>query len=366
MTETQWERIQRLFEGARARPRGDRGAYLAEACDDPGVRRLVAEMLEADASAALRLESSPLVRDSTEEAPPPSPETIGGYRLRRQLGRGGMADVYLAESEDPSDPAPVAIKVLRQARADPDMVRRFEAETAFLRRLQHPNIARFRGAGVTRDGLPYLAMDYVDGEPLHEYGVRARPTLAARLGQFRAVCSAVHYAHGAGVLHRDLKPSNVLVTPAGDVVLLDFGIGKLLNAPPDGGTPIIITPPGVRLLTPSHAAPEQVRGQPPSVRTDVYGLGLLLYELLTGAPAFPTHGVNWFEWERRVLEVDPPLPSEVARAPDSADQERLRDALRGELDRIVMKALRKKPSERFASVQAFSERFEAYAKGTVT
>ena len=360
MSSTRWERIQGLFEAARGKPVDQRAAFLADACEDAELRTLVREMLEANEGTPLSLEASALVPAGDDEGDPQAPRTIGRFRVARVLGRGGMADVFKGVDPTGEVRGPVAIKVLKLARSTPDMIQRLRLEADILKRLEHPNIATLLESGSAADGLPYVVMTYVDGAPLLEYLQRAKATLDVRLKLFRIICAAVQHAHDARILHRDLKPANVLVNRAGHVMLLDFGIGKVLGAPEDGGPVHIVTPAGIRLLTPSHSAPEQVRGDPPTERTDVYGLGLTLYEMIAGEPAFSTRGVNWFEWERRVLEVDPPPPSEMANT--ATADEVVGPTPDAELDAIVMKAIRKDPQERFPSVAAFDARVGDYLK----
>lgn len=366
MESTRWERITTLFtEALELRPE-EWQAYLEVNCDDAEVRGEVASMLEAQASGApSRLESKLLRWDPNDphSVGDAAGMEVGPYLLVRQIGRGGMADVYLAERSDEQFTQQVAVKLLRTPFGGSEMVRRFRLEQEILARLSHPNIATIYDGGVAPDGRPYLVMQFVDGLPLLEYANANRVTLRERLSLFVDVCQAVHFAHGNLIVHRDLKPSNVLVTNNGRVVLLDFGIAKLLGPVEGGDAAGLSTSVELRLLTPAHASPEQVRGDAPTVQTDVYGLGLILYELLVNAPAVDTTGMNRLEWERTVLEVDAPRPSATAAASEPGETSRLRRALRGDLDRIVAKALHKDRSRRYDSASQLSEDVHRYLSG---
>src|SRR5439155_11435168 len=253
------------------------------------------------------------------------PERIGSYRIVRELGRGGMGVVYLAERDDAGFKKTVAIKVL--SRDSHVMQRRFRTETQILAGLEHPGIARLYDGGSTDEGLSYIVMEYVAGENIVAYCDAHQLSIAERLRLFRRVCDAVQYAHQSFIVHRDLKPSNILVTAEGEPKLLDFGIAKLLN-PELAGGPVEETMEMTRLLTPQYASPEHVRGQPVTTASDVYSLGVILYELLTGArPYRVTSAQSTAEIERVVCETDAALPSAVAPAA-------LRRELRGDLDNI--------------------------------
>jgi serine/threonine-protein kinase len=265
----------------------------------------------------------------------------------------------------------VAVKVLRHPGRHPDLVRRFRMERQILADLQHPYIARILDGGVAEGGWPYLAMEYVEGEPITNYCARTGASLETRLELFRAVCEAVHHAHQRLVVHRDLKPSNILVTADGKVKLLDFGIAKLLD---DDDVLATMTATGARLFTPDYAAPEQIRGNPITTSTDVYALGVLLYELLAGERPYRLGGRSLGEIERLVCDEDPVPPATAATRPvddgDTSDRgpadpaaRRFRHRLRGDLDTICLKALRKEPSQRYASAHEFAVDLERYTEG---
>jgi eukaryotic-like serine/threonine-protein kinase len=313
-------------------------------------------------------------------------DRIGPYRLVRELGRGGMGTVYLGVRSDDEFQKRVAVKVLRRGMDSDAIVRRFRQERQILASLQHPYIASLLDGGTTQDGLPYFAMEYVEGQPMAAYCDARNLNVSARLEIFRKVCVAVQYAHQNLIIHRDIKPANVLVTADGTPKLLDFGIAKLLN-PEIGGQTLAPTAAGLQLMTPEYASPEQVRGEVVSTASDVYALGVLLYELLTGrrpyritsrAPADVAR-VICYEVPIRPSTVVTQLPDDGASsalstqgsdggsAPDPyahqplplratpARAERLRRRLSGDLDNIVLKALSKEPERRYASVDQFSE-----------
>jgi serine/threonine-protein kinase len=323
-----------------------------------------------DLEALLKLEtdredflSEPLV------APLPGPRPgidIGPYRLERLLGEGGMGQVWLAARADGLYQRRVAVKLLRPGLVDPNLRLRFTRERQILARLAHPHIARLLDAGISGDHQPYLALEYIEGEPITDYCRARKLSLEARLDLFHQICDAVSHAHANLIVHRDLKPSNILVTPAGDVRLLDFGIAKLIDA--DVGAPEQ-TRTGVRAFTLHYAAPEQVRGEPVSTMTDVYSLGVVLYELLADAKPYRLKRQTDAEWEEAILQGDPTKPSAaLLRHADAGegDVPMLRRRARnvaGDLDNIVLKALAKKPEQRYPSVEAMSLDLERYLAG---
>jgi serine/threonine-protein kinase len=283
--------------------------------------------------------AAPLVEPADE---PGSTEgaRIGPYRIVGEAGHGGMGTVYLAERHEPFHQR-VALKLVRGAAAlDDHLVRRFIEERQILASLEHPRIARLLDGGITPDGLPWFALEYIEGDPIDRYVERHRSPIEARIELFLAVCDAVQYAHRHLVVHRDLKPSNILVTADGQVKLLDFGIAKLVAGGSD-----VETRTGLRLMTPEYASPEQVRGEPVTVASDVYSLGVLLYELLTSRRPYRLTGPTPLEVERAVLEQEPERPSRVVQ------DARLSRRLRGDLDTIVLTALRKEPTRRYPSVE---------------
>lgn len=323
-----------------------------------------------DLEALLRLEtdredflSEPLV------APLPGPRPgvhVGPYRLERMLGEGGMGQVWLGARADGLYQRRVALKLLRPGLVDPNLRLRFTRERQILARLAHPHIARLLDAGVSADHQPYLALEYIEGEPITDYCRARKLSLESRLDLFRQICDAVSHAHANLIVHRDLKPSNILVTPAGDVRLLDFGIAKLIDA--EVAAPEQ-TRTGVRAFTLHYAAPEQVRGEPVSTMTDVYSLGVVLYELLADAKPYRLKRQTDAEWEEAILQGDPTRPSQALQRQADAEEgdvamlRRRARNVAGDLDNIVLKALAKKPEQRYPSVEAMSLDLERYLAG---
>lgn len=361
MSSDHWTRITSLFERALEREPGQRVPWLESVCRDLDLRREVEQMLAAHLEsdefldAPAHILAGDLVADSERE----EGHRIGPYRIVRRLSRGGMGVVYLAERADGQYQRRVALKLLRRS-IDPDELhRRFRSEMQILASLQHPNIARMLDAGVSDDGEPYLVMTYVDGRPIDEYCRNRDLTLRERLELFATVCDAVQYAHQKLIVHRDLKPSNVLVTDDGTAKLLDFGIAKIMDA--ESVTPgMSATRPGLFLMTPEYATPEQVSGAAVSTASDVYQLGLLLFELLTGRPVRELGECSLTDIVRCVCESEPPAPSKAVHpgdAPVRAGQ------LRGELDAIFNQAVRKEPDRRYPSAGSLAEDVRRYLGG---
>jgi serine/threonine protein kinase len=306
---------------------------------------------------------------------------VGSYEIVRELGRGGMGAVYLAERADEEFQKQVALKIIKRGMDTESILRRFMVERQILANLEHENIARFLDGGTTEDGLSYFVMEYIEGEPITRYSDAHGLNTTERLELFRKVCAAVQHAHQNLIVHRDLKPSNILVTAAGAPKLLDFGIAKILSADGAGDT-TEQTASALRLMTPEYASPEQLRGQPITTSTDVYSLGIVLYELLSGHRPYRFPNRSPEEIVRVVLTAEPSRPSdavtnyEVRRVTDatetnsiptqqpvSAHVEKLRRRLLGDLDNIVLKALRKDRERRYPSVQDFSEDIRRHLRG---
>lgn len=319
---------------------------------DPDVRHAVRELLAADAATNPILDSTP---DQLAGALGARPEdsfdaligrTIGRYRIESLVGAGGMGAVFLAERDDLG--MRVALKLLRGALGDPVRIARFEQEQRVLARLSHPYIAQILDAGVAADGTPYLAMAYVDGEAITTWCTQRLLSLEDRLRLFGNLCEAVAFAHGNLIVHRDLKPSNVLVTGDGVVQLLDFGVAKFIDEDLDRPG---LTQTGVRVVSPEYAAPEQVLGGAITTATDVYGLGLILYELVTGARPYARGETQHARLFQAVLHDEPRRPS--AELP-------IRPASAADLDAICLKALAKNPTERYRAVSAMQEDVERF------
>lgn len=293
---------------------------------------------------------------------------FGPYRILSLLGHGGMGSVWLAERVDGLFTRQVALKLVHPI-LGPQLTERFSREREILASLSHPHIARLFDAGLTEDGQPYLALEYVPGSPLTLYCDEHRLGLAARLQLFRQVLSAVQYAHAHLVIHRDLKPSNILVTEEGEAQLLDFGIAKLLTEG-SAAHETELTQLGGRALTPDYAAPEQIAGAPITTAADVYSLGVILYELLTGVRPYRLKRDSRGALEEAILQTEPAAPSlaglnePVAAARDTTAR-KLAKALAGDLDTIVLKALKKTPTERYATVNAFDEDIARFLRGDV-
>ena len=291
---------------------------------------------------------------------------IGQYKLVKPLGQGGMGDVFLAVQSNTNQH--VALKLLRSSFSRANIAKRFEMEQQILAGLDHPNISRLLDIGETEEKLPFLVMEYVDGIPITEFCDENRLSIEARLELFKQVCSAIQYAHQNLVVHRDIKPSNLLVDAKGNVKLLDFGIAKLLSAA-DPNVSVLETQTGVRLMTPAYASPEQVQGENITTNSDIYSLGVLLYELLTGTRPFDLANKKQSEIDRIIAEVVPTKPSTViGRIPEAGasrllDNSKLKKMLHGELDNIVLKSLRKEPSRRYSSAVNFASDIDRYLTG---
>lgn len=371
MTPERWRHIESLFHEALDRPSAHRAAFLEEACaGDDALRAHVESLLAADENPAALFDAAPdLLAHEPPAGTPAAAQSIGPYRLLEEIGRGGMGAVYHAERADGEFKKRVALKLVKRGMDTDDILRRFRHERQILAALEHPNIARLYDGGATDDGRSYLVMEYVDGLPIDRYCDAGRLNVSERLALFIQVCVAVHHAHQNLVIHRDLKPSNILVTDDGDVKLLDFGIAKLMEDPGDGETKLR-TRTGMRLLTPEYASPEQLAGMPVTTASDVYGLGVVLYELLCGRRPYATSGSR--EGPTEDLRLLP--PSTAATRPiesghgDGADSrvhpedvsacrrttvDGLKRRLRGDLDTIVLKAMQPAPSRRYASAEAF-------------
>jgi serine/threonine protein kinase/Tfp pilus assembly protein PilF len=301
-------------------------------------------------------------------------DRIGPYRVLRTLGVGGMGEVFLAERADAEFEQQVAIKVVYGGTAARGVHSRLKIERQILAQLDHPNIAHLLDGGSLADGTAYIVMEYVDGVPIDTYCDSNRLDILARLRLFQTVCAAVHYAHQNLIVHRDLKPSNILVTPAGIPKLLDFGIAKLLDERQAGNHTLAVTHADIRVMTPDHASPEQVRGQAITTSSDVYVLGVLLYKLLSGTGPFFIPSMRLTDIERAICEKDPPPPSHSVSADDSAESRTIADArgtsasrlrrnIRGDLDNIVFMAMRKEPERRYGSAQQLANDIERYLDG---
>src|SRR5262245_2019010 len=364
MREERWSQIEDLFLQAVEIPPNERDQFLAQACrGDEVLRQELNSLLACD------VPQTPLVQASFLPGASVSSEStsdttldqvnrrIGPYRLVRLLGRRGMGSVYLATRVDDQYQKEVAIKLLKRGMDTDFMLQRFRQERQILANLEHPFIAHLLDGGATDDGLPYFVMEYVDGSPITKYCVERDLDLFDRLKLFRLVCEAVQYAHQHLVIHRDLKPSNILITQERIPKLLDFGIAKLMSSDPPSELPTI-TGPEQRMMTPDYASPEQFRGQKMSTSSDVYSLGAVLYELLTGQRPHYLSFDSLVAMEKAICEEEPEKPSlAVSRSTKEGVRSRRQRyrQLAGDIDNIILTALRKEPQRRYDSVSEQSD-----------
>jgi serine/threonine protein kinase/tetratricopeptide (TPR) repeat protein len=400
MTPERWQQVEAIFQAALDLVPEERGQYLSEVCaDDVSLKSDVENLLFQHESAGNLLEIPPYGETELsalgsleaiaegEEEDPMIGRRLGAYRIEREVGRGGMGAVYEAIRVDKEFNKRVAIKLVKRGMDTDFILRRFRTERQILAALDHPHIALLLDGGTTDDGLPYFVMEYIEGKPLYNYCDENELSIAERLKLFTAICTALHYAHQKHVVHRDIKPSNVLVTSEGVPKLLDFGIAKLLNPDLAGDITHDPTATAMRLMTPEYASPEQVQGGPTSPTTDVYSLGVLLYELLTGHRPYRLSNRAPHEVARVICEEAPAPPSFIITRPEdllpkfastgdesttlklvystrSATVESLRRDLSGALDSIVMRALRKEPEWRYQTAEQLRDDIIRYLEGS--
>ncbi|MGA9995774.1 MAG: protein kinase [Pyrinomonadaceae bacterium] len=384
-----WKKVEEIFNAALGRPSGEREAFLREACaGDESLMQEVHTRIDSYEQAGNFKKPSDAESFNTNTDGVESSSLIGNrigpYRLVREIGRGGMGSVYLAVRADDEYQKRVAIKLIKRGMDTDFILRRFRRERQILASLDHLNIGLLLDGGTTTDGLPYFVMEYIEGQNLFRYSDLHKLTIPERLKIFRQVCDAVHYAHQNLVIHRDIKPSNILVTAARVPKLLDFGIAKLLNpelaldtAPP--------TATEVRLMTPEYASPEQVRGEMVTPASDIYSLGILLYELLTGHSPYVFPSRSPYEMARIICEEEPVHPSHIVGSPDNilpissvnkraatlerlcqsrgSTLEGLRKELEGNLDNIILKALQKEQTKRYQSAEQLSKDITNHLEG---
>jgi len=340
VTSERWTRVKQVLADALDLSRDQRDAFVDQACgEDQDLRHEVLTLLRGDEP-----DSNFLNLDR-------APQRLGPWRIVREIGRGGMGAVYLAQREDGQFEQRAAIKVIKRGMDSEAVLRRFYAERQILARLQHPNITRLLDGGLF-DGRPYFVMEYVEGEPILDYSSRHSLTLRDRVGLFLSVCDAVDYAHGNLVLHRDLKGGNILVDSRGEVKLLDFGIAKLLTE--DVAAEQTVN--AAQAFTPQAASPEQVKGEPLTTASDIYSLGLLLYELLAEKPPYRVQANAPLEMVDLICERAVPRPSLLAGLAGAR-------VLRGDLDTIVLKALEKDSSRRYSRASDFAADLRRYLEG---
>lgn len=373
-----WQRVSDIVADAlEIADAGERQQWVNAACgDDTVIRAEVEQFLrlsESDTHALERAQAAQHVRDALADAARAAEvleasswlgRRLGAWEIVAEIARGGMGAVYKAIRADDAYRKDVAIKLIRDGRQRPDVVARFLAERQILASLDHPNIARLLDGGTTEEGLPYFVMEYVDGEPITRYAQTHALSLEQRLTLFESVCGAVQFAHQRLVVHRDLKPGNILVTQEGDVKLLDFGIAKLIEA--DTGVALATQ----QVMTPAYASPEQVRGEAVTTATDIYALGVILYELLTGSSPYRAKPTQPLDLAREICEREPDVPSSALTptlvtgaalpALSAAALRKLRNGVRGDLDNIVLMALRKEPDRRYASAEQLADDVRRY------
>ena len=357
MTDLNWQKVKDLFAMAIEQPADLRRQFLKSHCGEDGA--LLNEVLSLiDASS----ESDNVIENNIIDlaAKIGASETdlvdqhFGSYRIIREIGSGGMGTVFLAERDDGEFSRQVALKIVRQSVADREIIARFISERQILANLHHPNIAVLLDGGVSERGEPFLAMEYVDGRSLIEYAETNRLTIAERLGLFLKICSAVSYAHRHLVVHRDIKPSNILVTADGEPKLLDFGLAKAFESDTSK------TQTAMRAFTPAYASPEQIHGKNITTSSDIYSLGVVFYELLTGCKPLDFDKKSFDEIIQTLNNVDPIRPSSIGRARQTGP---ISQSLRGDLDNIALTAIRKEPERRFRTVDDLAEDIERHLKG---
>ena len=388
MTPERWQEIRRVLEAALDLEPQDRAVFLDSECaEDPGLRAEVEGMLASYEKSSSLLETpairlgggaaDPSETDSlTEPAVSGSdmPSRVGRYRLVETLGQGGMGEVFLAHRIDDYEQE-VAIKLLRPGRQNEELLLRFLRERQILAGMEHPNIAKLLDGGTTEDGRPYLVMEYIQGEPFDAYCDREDLTVEQRLSLFVEVCDAIQFAHQNLVVHRDLKPGNILVTAEGRPKLLDFGIAKILR-PEEFPQTVVPTRTGLTPMTPEYAAPEQIRGRAVTTATDVYALGVLLYEVLAGRKPFALSGGDFGKLVQDICHREPSRPSTVVLKPPPTEssteaaedasrrsKDYLRRRLAGDLDAIVLRALSKEPGDRYASAAQMRDDIQRHLDG---
>jgi non-specific serine/threonine protein kinase/serine/threonine-protein kinase len=365
-----WQKINELFHLAIERDMDERSRFLSAACEgDQALQAEIERLLAAHQRAATMIGSSVFtdrraLAVAFEDASAAGRQ-LGPYRVIRELGRGGMGAVYLAERADDQYEKRVAIKLVKRGMDTDAVIRQFRHERQILATIDHPNVARFIDGGATDEHLPYFVMEYVEGRPIDQYCHQHALSVTARLRLFRQVCDAVSYAHQHLVVHRDLKPSNILVTVEGMPKLLDFGIAKIVQ--PGAGAETTSTVAALRLMTPDYASPEQLQGRAATTLSDVYSLGVVLYELLARRSPYIFDSRGFENVARVIAAAEPARPSDAVcashpRAIDCVDDaemsateaERLRRQLRGDLDNIVLKAMHRDPEHRYQSVEQLS------------
>lgn len=385
MEEERWERIKTIVDTALTLSGGEKETYLSTVCrKNPEICAEIEELLRSIEESEEKQFMMPMRQDRKELVAELSDElnealsgetligtTIGPYRITEQLGSGGMGTVFKAKRIDGEFHHQVAIKLIKKGVDSEENIRRFRVEREVLAGLHHPNIAQLHDGGVTEDGIPYLIMEYIDGVPIDRYCNEQQLTINQRLDLFKEVCRAIQFAHTNLVVHRDLKAQNIYVTLEGIVKILDFGVAKLLD-PQLTEITLLETRPGQKFWTPQYAAPEQVKGQEITTKTDIYALGVLLHKLLTDTYPLDLEGKSLAEVEEIIKETVPSSPSQRLAVHPSKKEcasyrqttvAQLTKELQGDLDALVLKAIRKDPAYRYTSVSQLLEDIERYQSG---
>jgi serine/threonine-protein kinase len=372
MTNSDWRTLEAAFAEATSLEGDARTRMLATfAAEHPDLEQQLLDLLTADSADDKPLaepiaSSAKVLAEATDD--PWENRRIGAWTVRHRIADGGMGAVFLAERSDDEYQQTVALKIMTAQLLAKDAVTRFRAERQILASLSHPNIAKLIDGGSTDENLPYLVLEYVDGLPIDQYCDEHQLGIPERLRLFMKVCAAVDFAHRNLIVHRDLKPNNILVDTNGEPKLLDFGIAKLLESSSVQQT-MAVTREGMRAMTPEYASPEQVRGEPISVATDVYALGVLLYKLMTGQSPYGVSTAVPREYEAAILDHEPRRPSTVVTSPDTdpavgasraTSAQRLQRHLAGDLDNIVLHALQKEPERRYATANMFASDIGRY------
>src|SRR5215813_6324678 len=364
----QWKALSPFLDKALSLSGDARAAWLASLKEQDA---FLAKQLEALLNEHIAAEQESFLQTApvTPFGEQRAGQVVGAYTLVSPIGHGGMGTVWLAERSDGRFESKVAVKFLNFALAGRGGEDRFKREGAILARLSHPHIARLLDAGVSGTGQAYLILEFIEGKTFDEYCDSKNLGIARRICLFLDILGAVSHAHANLIVHRDIKPTNVLVSKDGQVKLLDFGIAKLLREEGQEGTATLLTREGVSALTPEYAAPEQITGEPVTTATDVYQLGVLLYVLLAGQHPTVREGASPAELMKSILEIEPQNPSEVVRIRRNADfnlsilrTDQICRELRGDVDTIVLKALRKNPAERFGGVNEFADDLRRYLR----
>ena len=377
MDSDQWQKISIIFEEALKLAEPERTEFLLNACgDDSELLSEVRSLIEADNHVPSVLKGQASDAINIQPRKNYEGEIIGNYKIIKQIAEGGMGSVFLAERADGQFEQKVALKLIKPGMNSSEIIKRFQFERQILARLQHPNIARLLDGGLTEDDLPYFTMEYVEGDNIDEYCDKNILSTNDRLKLFSEVCKAIQFAHQNLVIHRDLKPSNIIIKKDGTVKLLDFGIAKVFTED-DSFEQSTLTRTGLFVMTPEYASPEQIRGESITTSTDIYSLGLILYQLLTGEKAYEIKTNSPLELEKIICYTEPAKPSSTIKSLQVKDKikaektggahktglDKLIKTLSGDLDNICLMALRKEPERRYSSAEQFQQDLENYLEG---